>query len=405
MSASNSTSKTQIPHSTIYASLPTKSYQAQLQEKVQRLTALLTPFTTNGLLDGMAIFESDTSHFRMRAEFGIWHEDNAEGVKDCFYTMTETDAQGNKKKVRVDSFAIANTAINALMPTLMAKIKANELLKQKLFQVEFLSTLAGDMLVTLIYHKKLDEEWEQLAKQLEADLNCHIIGRSRKQKMVLSQDYVVEKLTVLDNEYVYKQLEGGFTQPNAKVCKHMLTWACNQASLATKESDKTDLLELYCGNANFTLPLSQYFNKTLATEISKTSVAAALWNINANNIETNKQHQGVSEIAIARLSAEEFTEAKNGTREFRRLKQADIELTEYDFSTVFVDPPRAGIDDDTLALLSEFDNIIYISCNPETLAENLQTLCKTHKMVSTALFDQFPYTHHIEAGVLLVKQS
>lgn len=395
MSPSNSIPKSQIPYSTTYASLPTNNYQAQLQEKVQRLTALLTPFATNGLLDDMAIFESETSHFRMRAEFGIWHEGT-----DCFYTMTETDTQGNKQKVRVDSFAIANTAINALMPTLMAKIKANELLKHKLFQVEFLSTLAGNMLVTLIYHKKLDEKWKQLAKQLEANLNCHIIGRSRKQKMVLSQDYVVEKLTVLDNEYVYKQLEGGFTQPNAKVCKHMLTWACNQAALATKESNKTDLLELYCGNANFTLPLSQYFNKTLATEISKTSVAAAQW-----NIETNKQHQGVSEIAIARLSAEEFTEAKNGAREFRRLKQAGIELTEYDFSTVFVDPPRAGIDDDTLALLSEFDNIIYISCNPETLADNLQTLCKTHKMVSTALFDQFPYTHHIEAGVLLVKQS
>ena len=88
-------------------------------------------------------------------------------------------------------------------------------------------------------------------------------------------------------------------------------------------------------------------------------------------------------------------------RTFRRLLEQGIELADYAFSTVFVDPPRAGIDDATLRLLQNFDNIIYVSCNPETLHANLTTLTQTHRIERAALFDQFPFTPHIESGVLL----
>ncbi len=364
--------------------LPTNNYQTLLNEKTAHLSQLLQPFADKETLNDIAVYPSPTLNFRMRAEFGIWHKGD-----DCYYTMVEKDENGQSQRIKVTYFPIASHAINELMPKLLAEIKQSDILKNKLFQVEFLSTLSGDMLVTLIYHKKLAEDWLELAKPLESRLNCHIIGRSRKQKLVLTQDFVLEKLTVFDKSYYYQQVEGGFTQPNAKVCESMLTWACQQADYIQQQNlVQTDLLELYCGNANFTLPLSQYFKQVLATEISKTSVKSAQFNITKNNINN---------IAIARLSAEEFTQAKQGEREFRRLQQADISLNNYQFSTVFVDPPRAGIDDDTLQLLSEFEFIIYVSCNPQTLADNLQTLNKTHKVVNLALFDQFPYTHHIES--------
>ena len=157
-----------------------------------------------------------------------------------------------------------------------------------------------------------------------------------------------------------------------------------------------DLLELYCGNGNFTLPLSRLFRQVLATEVSKTSVHAAQWNIAANHCPN---------VRIARLSAEEFTEAMQGTRSFRRLREQEISLTDYRFSTVLVDPPRAGVDDATLALLQRFDRILYISCNPHTLRANLETLCRTHRIVRRALFDQFPFTPHIESSVLLVRRN
>ncbi len=103
------------------------------------------------------------------------------------------------------------------------------------------------------------------------------------------------------------------------------------------------------------------------------------------------------------MSSEEFTQALNGDRPFRRL--ADIDLQGYDFSTIFVDPPRAGLDSETEKLVCRFDNILYISCNPETLANNLSQITKTHSIESVAVFDQFPWTDHLESGVLLRRKN
>jgi tRNA (uracil-5-)-methyltransferase len=67
-------------------------------------------------------------------------------------------------------------------------------------------------------------------------------------------------------------------------------------------------------------------------------------------------------------------------------------------------PHRAGCDADTAALLREFDAVLYISCNPETLHANLEQLKETHAIRRFAIFDQFPYTDHIECGVYLQRK-
>ncbi|MCH4247453.1 MAG: tRNA (uridine(54)-C5)-methyltransferase TrmA [Acinetobacter populi] len=357
----------------------TQAYQQQLDDKTQRIQAQFAEFN----IPALEVFSSPEQHFRMRAEFRIWHTED-----DMFYAMFERNAQDqNKTVVRIEDFPIADQSINDLMPKLLQAIKNIPILAKRLFEIDFLATLSGEMLVSLIYHRKLDQEWQDHALQLQQDLNIKIIGRSRGQKIVLTDEFVIEKLTVGERQYIYKQIENGFTQPNAKVCEKMLSWACEVA-----QGTSGDLLELYCGIGNFTLPLSRYFNKVFATEIAKSSVQAAEWNMQQNQIDN---------IQIARLSAEEFTEAYQGTREFRRLKEQQIDLKQYQFDTVFVDPPRAGIDDDTLKLISQFPRIIYISCNPDTLHDNLKTLTQTHQIKRFALFDQFPYTHHIESGILL----
>lgn len=358
----------------------TSSYQQQLDAKVARISAQFAEYNPPAL----QVFASPEHNYRMRAEFRIWHIED-----DLFYAMFERSEDKQKKVIRVDEFPIADRSINLLMPKLLAGLKANPVLSARLFEVHFLATLSGEMLVSLLYHRKLEPDWEPAAQALSKALNIKLIGRSRGQKFVLSDDYVVEQLQVFERTYTYKQIESSFTQPNAQVCQKMLEWACSVA-----EHSEQDLLELYCGNGNFTLPLSTRFRRVLATELAKSSVYAAQWNIEQNQIEN---------IQVARLSAEEFTQAYNGEREFRRLQEANIDLSSYDFDTVFVDPPRAGIDDDTLKLLQRFKRIIYISCNPDTLHDNLKTLCQSHKVTQFALFDQFPYTHHVESGVLLEK--
>ena len=88
----------------------------------------------------------------------------------------------------------------------------------------------------------------------------------------------------------------------------------------------------------------------------------------------------------------------------RSIACATFRLQDYQFSTLLVDPPRSGLDDTTLTLAKQFDNILYISCNPLTLRENVIALQASHALTALALFDQFPYTHHLECGVLLQKR-
>ncbi len=357
----------------------TSSYQQQLDAKIERIQTQFAEYNPPAL----EVFASPEKHYRMRAEFRIWHTED-----DMFYAMFERSEDGQHKNViRIDEFEIADQSINTLMPILLEELKSNDILSKRLFEAHFLTTVKGEMLVSLIYRAPLTEEWEVLAKALAEKLNIKLIGRSRGKKVVVSDEFVVEELQVFDRTFKYKQIESSFTQPNAQVCQKMLEWACSSI-----EKSEKDMLELYCGNGNFTLPLSLKFNRVLATELAKSSVYAAQWNIEQNQIDN---------IQVARLSAEDFTEAYTAQREFRRLQEANIDIQSYDFETVFVDPPRAGIDDDTLKLLQGFERIIYISCNPDTLHDNLKILSQTHCVVQFALFDQFPYTHHVESGVVL----
>lgn len=353
------------------------SYAAQLAEKKTRLIELLAPFAA----PEPQVFESPRDYYRLRAEFRLWRED-----QQRFYAMF---AAGDKHTpILMEDFPIASRRINELMPRLKAGWQASSALSFKLFQVEFLTTLAGDALISLCYHRPLDEHWQAAAQTLAEDLGVSLIGRSRGQRLVIGKDHVVERLQVAGRTFSYRQPEGAFTQPNGEVNQKMLGWAFD----ALGERDD-DLLELYCGNGNFTLPLATRVRKVLATEISKSSVNAALANLADN---------GVDNVTLVRLSAEELTEALNEVRPFRRLQ--GIDLKSYEFGSVFVDPPRAGMDPDTCELTRRFERILYISCNPETLAANIAQLNDSHRVTRCALFDQFPYTHHMESGVLLERR-
>ncbi len=352
-------------------------YQAQLDEKTARLRHLM-PSLTN-----LTVFASSPQHYRARTEFRIWHEEDRSD-----YIMFN---QETKERVIIKQCPMASKTIDELMPRLMAHITRTPVLRQRLFQIDFLSTLSGEMLVTLIYRRSIegDSDWLAAAHQLKVDLPItHIIGRARKQKICLEQDYVMEQLQVDGKVFHYQQIENSFTQPNAEVAQKMLHWARKVSHHA-----QGDLIELYCGNGHFSIALAEFYNQVLATEISKTSVKSAQFNITANQIDN---------ITVVKMAAEEISQALQG-QSFNRLK--DVDLTTYQFNTIFVDPPRSGLDDLTRKMVCEFERIIYISCNPETLARDLIEIEKTHEIIESALFDQFPYTHHIESGVFLIRKS
>ena len=354
-----------------------EQYSQQLADKVAAVQQLLADFNA----PSAEIFRSEPSHYRLRAEFRIWHNGD-----DIYHAMFDPQS---RDKVRIDHFPVACRTIADFMPVLLKHIQFNHELRYKLYQVDYLATLSGELLVSLIYKRPLSNSWleqaRQLSDQLAADYNVKFISRSRKQKLMVSNDYVTEQFELDGRTLKYQQIEGSFTQPNGNVNRQMLGWAKAIAS-----GLDGDLLELYCGNGNFSIALAPCFTQVVATEISRTSIKSAQYNIALNQVEN---------LQVLQMSAEDVSAA---LAQGNALKQ--IDLTNMQLNTVLVDPPRAGLDAGTEQLVSRFNDIIYISCNPQTLAENLQHLSQTHDIKQLAVFDQFPYTHHIETGVWLRKR-
>ncbi|MDB4837119.1 tRNA (uridine(54)-C5)-methyltransferase TrmA [Marinomonas sp.] len=357
-----------------------EKYAQQLQDKQTELSQLMATLS----LPEMEVFASEPSYYRMRAEFRIWHEGD-----DLYYAMF--DSETPRVPIRTDQFLAASEQINELMPQLLDAVRDIPILRHKLFQVDFLTTTTGEALISLLYHKPIDDEWNTAAKKLNKGFpTCHFIGRSRKKKQILTRDFVLETLTVFGRKYHYQQVENSFTQPNAVISEKMLEWALD----VTKDASG-DLLEMYCGNGNFSIPLAQRFDRVIATEISKVSVNSAQLNIAMN---------GVQNVQVVKMASEDVSAALNGDTDLPKgLVQAGV--SELSPSVVLVDPPRAGLDDATIELIRKVDSILYISCNPETLKANLEALSSSHDVVRYAMFDQFPYTHHVETGVYLNRKN
>ncbi|MDK9693792.1 MAG: tRNA (uridine(54)-C5)-methyltransferase TrmA [Sulfurimonas sp.] len=351
-------------------------YEQQLSLKVTLNQERFRPFYSGAL----SVFESPKGNYRSRSEFKIWHEGEL-----LHYAMNNRDKNG---VVFIDECPQVSTSIFTLMPKLLSMIQEKKI-GFKLFGADFLSSNSGEIVVSLLYHKTLDAAWNENAAEIAKELGIYIIGRSRGQKVVIGQDYVTEILYVEQEEFRFCYIENSFTQPNFRVNEQMIGWV-----LKNLPDTSSDLLELYCGAGNFTIPFAKKFRKVLATEISKASINAAQANMLLNSVQN---------IEFVRMSVEEFVQALDGVRVFNRMRE--IEISSYEIHTIFVDPPRSGMDEDTCKFAARYENIIYISCNPETLARDLALLCQTHTVCDMALFDQFPYTHHAEMGVKLKKKD
>lgn len=97
------------------------------------------------------VFRSPVSHYRMRAEFRLWHDGD-----DLYHIIFD---QQTRSRIRVDSFPAASALINQLMTAMLEGVRNNPVLRQKLFQIDYLTTLSNRAVVSLLYHKS----WTMLA--------------------------------------------------------------------------------------------------------------------------------------------------------------------------------------------------------------------------------------------------
>jgi tRNA (uracil-5-)-methyltransferase len=320
--------------------------------------------------DNIVINLSPSYGYRSRCEFGY---------KNNFYTMYSPSGE----IVYLNTFAIARPFIQALMPKLLNQINKSNVLKTKLFQINFRSNRKNRVLVSLIYHKLLDDKIKGLADKIANILDISINLRSKNNLYSTHCDLLEDDIENL--ETILYQTDQSFYQPNYFHMPEMVTKAMSFIK------DPKDLLELYCGSGTFSLPMRKLFNKIFATENNRQSIRCLNKSIDEQNIKN---------IFHARLSAEEVSELFAG-RVFKRMN--GINISDFNFSHVLVDPPRAGLDKDVISLISKFKNIIYISCNYETYERDVKNL-NGFTIKNIEIFDQFPNTKHLEIVSLLSRE-
>ena len=136
------------------------------------------------------------------------------------------------------------------------------------------------------------------------------------------------------------------------------------------------LLDLYCGAGTIGIYLADNFNKVRGIEINKDAIRGA---------NLNKEINGVNNISF------ELGNANN------------IKIDE---DIVVVDPPRSGLDDKTRNIIinSNIKKLVYVSCNPITLARDINIFKDKYDIKSVTLFDNFPNTGHMESVCLLERK-
>lgn len=138
------------------------------------------------------------------------------------------------------------------------------------------------------------------------------------------------------------------------------------------------VLDAYCGVATIGQYLANSVKEVLSIDNNKDNIIAARESVKINNIKNIKLVEGSLENMSSYLKKANFTK-------------------------VIFDPPRLGLDDNTINFIlnSNIKEVIYVSCEIETLARDLNKLSKKYKIVETHLFDMFPKTAHIESVTLL----
>jgi 23S rRNA (uracil1939-C5)-methyltransferase len=172
-----------------------------------------------------------------------------------------------------------------------------------------------------------------------------------------------------------------FTQVNADINKTMIQKALELLDLS--ENDR--VLDLFCGLGNFSLPIAKRCSEVVGVEGDEALVSHA-----AANAELNQLDNAFFEHAdLTQTELKQYVWAEPG------------------FNKILLDPPRSGAFE-VLHQLADLgaERIVYVSCNPATLARDAGELVNVHgyKLISAGVMDMFPHTSHVESIALFVRQ-
>ena len=342
------------------------SYESQLEYKQQSLRQLIKKFAGEETELESAI-TGEEKGYRRRARFSLLKDKKSGELRFGFRKKQ------SRQIVDIASCPVLATELNALLPelhTLLAGFSHQE-------QLGHLELVQGDNTLALLLRvlRPLAEQDHQAITEfaVKNGLTLYLQTGDRAAELACGE---IARYT--ETGVIIPFLPTNFIQVNRSVNQKMVTQALEWLEVQPEER----VLDLFCGLGNFTLPLAKQAKFVVGIEGVQEMVDQA-----AHNAELN----GINNTAFYQANLEQEFAGKEWAQE--------------QFDKVLLDPARAGAEGivDQLGNLG-IKRVVYVSCNPATLARDSQSLLKQgYRLKKIGMLDMFPYTSHLESMALFVR--
>lgn len=297
----------------------------------------------------------------------IIKSDNRYGYRNKITLQVSNDIIGLYEEdsntiVDVNKCLLVSDILNEIIDIIKKNINVN-----KCNKIVIRDTYYGIM---IIFYGSVNNE--EVIKYLDKKV-VSIYTYDNKYKCIYGEKYLYEMI----GEYKYRISPDSFFQVNSRTVNKLYN---KVVEYAIKNEKKDNLVDLYCGTGTIGIYLSKYFNNIIGIELNKQAVEDAKENAKINSVNNIEFYAGdVGKIINDQVKAD----------------------------VIVVDPPRSGLDKRTKDILLKIkaNKIVYVSCNPLTLARDIKELDSGYKLWDITLVDMFPNTHHVECVSVLCHKA
>ncbi|WP_070970437.1 23S rRNA (uracil(1939)-C(5))-methyltransferase RlmD [Vibrio sonorensis] len=341
------------------------NHQSQIEYKEQSLSELMKKFSGDVIALNSSISEQEKG-YRRRARFSLLQDKKTQTLQFGFRKRQ------SKQIVQITDCPVLEPELNQLLPDLYQLLKTVKPLSS-LGHVELVKGDNG--LVLLLRH----------TPSLSGVDKERIEAFAKQKNLTLFLNHGEGAVKAFGETPYYQEIgvqvpftPENFIQVNQKVNQKMVEQAIEWLELVPQDR----VLDLFCGLGNFTLPLAKATQHVVGVEGIDEMVVSARANAKLNQLENVEFYHANLEQAL--------------------IEQPWIKET---FNKVLLDPARAGASGiiEQMSTLGA-KQVLYVSCNPATLARDSQSLLKQgYSLSKLGMLDMFPHTSHLESMALFTK--
>lgn len=327
-------------------------YESALGFKQNKIKELMDKFLKENVKINNIIHSQEPWNYRNKATF---HVDGKIG----YYQ------KGSNDIIKIENCNIVDKSINELLQYLNENIKLDNIYEIIIRKAKY----TNDKMIIFKINGDIDEK--NIINKLKDKVTSIILYKNKKYKKIYGSDKMFEQM----EKFKFQMSEDSFFQVNTETAILLYKKVLEYLE-PTKEDN---VLDLYCGTGTIGIFVSENCKSVTGIEINESAIMNAKENSKINNIKNIKFICKDSGKAVKDLN--------------------------YEYDKIIVDPPRAGLDKNTIDFLkkSQAKKIVYVSCDPVTLARDLNLLKDEYKVEEITPVDMFPYTHHVECVSLLEK--